>query len=125
MESNKEIKCCDCGCENKESTTFTLPVSQETCDYLQRLGVSIDARLLVIDKIFSNHANDVNAAVLDSKPFQKYHSELEELNAEYTQAKLKFTEELKPIVYEKMGGVVDFTWNITDFLSKEVIITVK
>lgn len=123
MESNKETKCCNCN--NTGATTFTLPVSQETCDYLQRLGVSIDARLLVIDKIFSNHANDVNASVLDSKPFQKYHSELEELNAEYTQAKLKFSEEIKPVVYEKMGGVVDFTWNIANFLSKEVIITVK
>ena len=125
MESNKEIKCCDCGCENKEATTFTLPVSQETCDYLQRLGIGIDARLLVIDRMFSNHANDTDASVLNSKPFEKYHSEFEELNAEYTMAKLKFSEELKPIVYEKMGGVVDFTWNITNFLSKEVIVTVK
>ena len=123
MESNNETKCCNCN--NAKVTTFTLPISQETCDYLQRLGIDIDARLLVIDRIMTNHVNDVDASVLNGEPFKKYHSELEELNAEYTQAKLKFSEEIKPVVYEKMGGVVDFTWNITNFLSKEVIITVK
>ena len=121
MESNKT---CNCNCGENKETTFTLPVSQETCDYLQRLGMGIDARLAVIDRIMTIHANDTNDSVLESKPFKKYHAEFEELNAEYTQAKLEFEKELKPIVFEKVGKEVDFNWLIKDFLSQEVEITI-
>ena len=121
MESNKT---CNCNCGENKETTFTLPVSQETCDYFQRLGMGIDARLAVIDRIMTIHANDTNDSVLESKPFKKYHAEFEELNAEYTQAKLEFEKELKPIVFEKVGKEVDFNWLIKDFLSQEVEITI-
>ena len=121
MESNKT---CNCNCGENKETTFTLPISQETCNYLQRLGMGIDARLEVINKIFTNHANDTDDSVLESKPFKKYHSEFEELNAEYTQAKIAFENEIKPIVYEKAGEGVNFRWNINDFLSQEVEITI-
>ena len=121
MESNKT---CNCNCGENKETTFTLPVSQETCDYLQRLGMGIDARLAVIDRIMTIHANDTNDSVLESKPFKKYHAEFEELNAEYTQDKLEFEKELKPIVFEKVGKEVDFNWLIKDFLSQEVEITI-
>ena len=118
LENNK------CGCCSNKGETFVLPVSQETCDYLQRLGMEIDARLAVIDKIMTNHTNDPDDSVLESKPFKKYHSEFEELNAEYSQAKLKFEEEIRPVVFEKAGKDVNFNWIIKDFLSQEVEITV-
>ena len=104
--------------------TFYIDISKETCDYLQRLGVDIEARLEVINKIFTSHKDDPDDSVLESKPFKKYHSEFEELNAEYIQAKLEFEKEIKPIVYEKAGNNVDFKWSINDFLSKEVVVTI-
>ena len=121
MESNKT---CNCNCGENKETTSTLPVSEETCNYLQRLGMGVDARLEVINKIFTNHANDADDSVLESKPFKKYHSEFEELNAEYTQAKVEFENEIKPIVYEKAGNGANFRWSINDFLAKEVVITI-
>ena len=124
IESLTNNKCGCNNCDNKKGNVFTLPVSQETCDYLQRLGMGIDARLAVIDRIMTIHANDTNDSVLESKPFKKYHAEFEELNAEYTQAKLEFEKELKPIVFEKVGKEVDFNWLIKDFLSQEVEITI-
>ena len=105
-------------------TTFKLQVPDETCNYLQRLSHSIDSRLEVINKIFTIHADDPDASVLESKPFQKYHTEFEELQAEYNQAKLEFQNQLEPIVYEKMGKHVNFRWTIKDFLLKEVDITI-
>ena len=108
-----------------ETKQFKLPITEEVCNKLQRLGMDIDARLEVINKIFTNHANDDNAMVLDSVPFKKYHKEFEELQAEYTFAKLAFEESIKPAVYEKTGKPgVPFRWKIENFSIHEVTIEI-
>lgn len=105
--------------------TFVLPVSEDLCNYLQKLSVGVEARLEVIDKIFSNHATDSDASVLESVPFKKYHSEFEEMKTEFEYAKKDLTERLKPLVCERVGkNDVKFKWNIADFLLHEVEITI-
>lgn len=104
---------------------FKLPISEEVCNYLQKLSVGVDARLEVINKIFSTHAYDTDSFVLESIPFKKYHSEFEEMKTEFEYAKKDLTERLKPLVYEKVGKTdVKFNWNIVDFVLHEVEITV-
>lgn len=105
--------------------TFYLEISQETSDYLQRLGMGVDARLEIINRLFTSHVKDPDDSVLTSVPFTKYHKEFEELNAEYQMAKETLGKELTPLVEEKVGQPgVTFDWLIEDFNSHKVKITV-
>lgn len=105
--------------------SFYLPVSQETCNYLQRLGVGVDARLEVINRLFTSHKDDPDDSVLTSVPFQTYQKQYEELNAEYAMAKDTVSNELRPIVEEKVGQTgISFNWTIEDFNSQQVKIDI-
>ena len=105
---------------------FYLPISQETANYLQRLTFEVDGRLEVINRLFTTHATDTDDSVLSSVPFKKYHTEFNELNAEYNLAKDELGKELRPIVEEKVGiKDVSFEWLIEDFNSNQVKITIK
>lgn len=105
--------------------TFYLPISQEMCNYLQRLSTAIDARLEVINRLFTSHKDDTDDSVLTSIPFRTYQKEYEDLNAEYSLAKDKLSEELLPIVKEKIGNEnVTFNWQIEDFNSAQVRIDI-
>lgn len=96
--------------------SFYVDVPEETCNYLQRLGVDVEGRLEIINRLFTNHANDADASVLTSVPFKKYHEEYNQLNAEYSIAKDEVGKTLRPIVEEKTGVVdVGFNWTIEDF----------
>lgn len=95
---------------------FYLDVSQETCNYLQRLGIEVDGRLEVINRLFTTHANDADDSVLTSKPFQTYQKQYDEINAEYNLAKEELGKELTKLVQEKLGKEeVNFNWTIEDF----------
>ena len=105
---------------------FTITIKNEMVDYLQRLGLDVDTRIMVIDRMFENHKDDADASVFDSVPWNKYYSELESAKNEYELAKIKFGNEvLKPLVAKKIGYETDnFNWKITDFASSEVHIEI-
>lgn len=104
---------------------FYIDVDQKQCDYLQRLGMEVDARLEVINRLFTSHANDPDDSVLTSIPFQTYQKQYEEKNAEYSIAKEELSKILQPIVNEKTGySKAAFNWAIEDFSSLKAKIEV-
>lgn len=105
--------------------TFYLPVSEETCNYLQRLGMEVDARKEIINHLFTSHANDVDGSVLTSKPFETYQKQYNEVFAEYNMAKEALGKELQPLVDKEEGGKeIPFNWLIEDFSGHKVKIEV-
>lgn len=105
--------------------TFYLEISEETCNYLQRLGMEVDGRLEVINRLFTNHASDTDASVLTSVPFKTYQKEYEEINAEYALAKNTLSNELQDRVDKKLNKKnVKFNWLIEDFNEHKVKIDV-
>lgn len=105
---------------------FTLNITNEMTNYLQRLGLEIDTRMSVISNMFEMHKDDTDTSVFDSVPWKKYYSELENVKNEYEIAKLKFGNEvLKPAIAEKIGYETNnFNWKIEDFSTNEVHIEV-
>ena len=107
------------------SKTFYLPVSQETCNYLQKLSIATDARLEVINRLFTSHKDDPDDSVLTSIPFQSYQKQYEELHAEFALAKEKMNSDLRPVVEEKVGQTgISFNWTIEDFNLQQVKIDI-
>lgn len=105
--------------------TFTIDLTQELVDYVQRVGYEVDTRVYLIDRMFDMHKNDTDTSLFDSVPFQKYHQELTEKKAEYDLAVKKLGERLKPIVCEKVGRPdVEFNFDIPDFNDLKAHITV-
>lgn len=106
--------------------SYYIEISQETVNYLQRLDYEISTRTQIIDRMMTNHKDDNDASVFESVPFQTYMKQLEEKNAEYTEAKNRLTKHLIPLVQEKEGKQdVIFDWNIEDFSELKAKITVK
>ena len=104
---------------------FTVPLSEEQINYLQRLGVEVDSKAFLIDYMFNNHMNDGNLQMFKSAPFQHYEKQYEEAFAAFNLAKAELENScLKPIVYEKYGDGTEFTWTIDDYASLECKITV-
>lgn len=105
--------------------TYKLPVSKETCDYLQRLSFEIETRKSVVTRLLENAKDQTNTDVLESPAFKKYHKMLEEANVSYEIAKGELSSQLEKVVYEKEGKEVPFDWNIFDFSKYEATITVR
>lgn len=110
---------------NTNTNTFYLPISQETCDYLQRLSIEREGKLEIINRLFSNHAKDTNDEVLTSIPFKSYEKEFRMVNAEFDLAKRELSNELTPVV-QKTSGIenVKFNWEIEDFSVPKVRIDI-
>lgn len=105
---------------------FKIEVDQEAMNYLQRLSFEVEGRLEVINRLFTNHANDTDASVLTSVPFKTYQKEFEEANASYNIAKDEFGKKIRPIVESTVGQTdIDFDWMIEDFTQPYVKITVR
>lgn len=105
--------------------TFYLAVSEETCNYLQRLGMEVDARGEIINRLFTSHANDADDSVLTSKPFETYQKQYNEVFAEYNMAKEAFGNELQLLVDKEEGREeTRFNWLIEDFNEHKVKIEV-
>ena len=105
---------------------FTLNITNEMTNLLQRLGLDIDTRMSVINNIFEMHKDDKDTSLFESAPWKKYYGELENVKNEYELTKIKFGNEvLKPAIAEKIGYETnDFNWKIEDFSSNEVSIEV-
>lgn len=105
---------------------YKLPIEQEKCDYLQRLGFEVDAKAMIIDRMITNHKDDPDASVFESAAWKKYSEEHKEANAAYELAKGELGKELQAIVDQKEGREgVQFDWTINDFTSGEVEITIR
>lgn len=105
--------------------TFYLPVSEETCNYLQRLGMEVDARAEIINRLFTSHAQDADDSVLTSKPFETYQKQYNEIFAEYNLAKESLGKELQPLVDKEEGRTeTPFNWKIENFSENKVKIEV-
>lgn len=108
--------------------TYTLPINQETADYLQRLGMEVDARMATINFMFEAHKGDRDTSMFESVPFKHYQHELEEKMFEYSAAKKEFEKGIRPLVAKEEGIPEEeavFDWNIEDFASLCVTITIR
>lgn len=105
---------------------FTVDITTEQANYLQRLGADVDSKVFLIDRMFSNHASDEDTALFDSVPFKHYMSEYEKSRMEWELAKSEFQ---KTYLDKKVAEItkekdVSYTWQIKDFLSLKCEITV-
>lgn len=105
--------------------TYKLPISKDTCNYLQRLAYEIETKKSIVTRLIENSSSDLNTGVLESPVFVSYHKMLEDAVAAYEIAKAEFQEQLKPVVYAKEGKECDFNWFIPNFNNAEVEISVK
>lgn len=106
--------------------TYKIEITQELANYLQRLGLEIDTRLSIIDRLLTNHKDDPDASVFESVPWKTYMKELEEKQAEYELAKTQMSNYLIPLIAEKEGrNDVMFDWKIEDFSILEATIIIK
>lgn len=102
-----------------DTKKFTVEVSQEQMNYLQRLGYEVDNKVFLIDRMFANHAMDTDNSMFDSIPFKHLNEEYEKARAAWEEAKLVFQHDyLDAIVKEATGkDEVNYTWQINDYLS--------
>lgn len=104
---------------------FTVKITEDQANYLQRLGTEMEAKAYLIDYMFANHANDKNTTMFESVPFKYYEKQYEEAVAAFNLAKQEFQHGyLDGIVYKEMGYKADYSWAIDDYLSLNCKITV-
>lgn len=105
---------------------FEIAITEEQADYLQRLGMDVDTRYDIVNRIIESHRDDPTPEVITSPVFEHYHKLAEEAKLAYETAKLEFGETfLRKRVEEKLGKEdVNFTWSINDFSSLKAVITV-
>lgn len=104
--------------------SISIPEEAEMFDTLQRYMLDRDARLAVIDRLFESHKMDPDTTLFDSVPYKSYMKEFEICNAKYTEAMNKFSEYITPIIDEKEGKDVIFTWAINNFSDRICEITI-
>lgn len=105
---------------------FQLELTQETVDYVQRIGYEVDGYTHIITSLFEQHKNDVDDSVLESIPFKSYQDKFFKAKAEYELAKQALEKEIKKLVTSSTG-IEDpkFSWNIPDFADLIVYITLE
>lgn len=105
---------------------FTVDLTTEQVNYLQRLGADVDSKVFLIDRMFSNHANDEDAALFDSVPFKHYMEEYEKARMEWEFAKSEFQKNYldKKVKEHMKKDDVAYNWQIKDYLSLKCEITV-
>jgi len=109
-----------------ENKKFTVDLSEEQVNYLQRLGTEVDSKVFLIDRMMANHAADTDTALFDSIPFKHLMDGYEEARAawEFAKAELQRTY-LDEKVKEATGkDDVQYNWQINDYLSHKCEITV-
>lgn len=103
---------------------YLLPIGEDTANYLQRLHYEVQSYNAIVDHIFTSHANDVDDSVISSVPFKTYIKQAAEAQMAYDIAKNELSKELEVVVKNKEGKEeVYFNWNISDFASCMVEIT--
>ena len=104
---------------------FIISISEEQSNYLHRLGMDLEAKIFIIDRLISDHKSDTNADVINSEVFKYYQHGYEEAFTQWSMAKKEFQNTvLKPIIQEKTGlDKPNFEWQIVDFEDNECIVT--
>lgn len=105
--------------------TYKLPITNEVCDYLQRLSFEVESRKQVVTRILENAKDNADDSVLESIPFKSYHKQLEEAIYSYETAKNTFSKDIEKEVFEKEGKEIAFSWTIEDFHEPEVTIMIE
>lgn len=106
---------------------INLPLNIETKNYLQRLGYEVDSKAFIIDRLFTNHKNDVDESLFNSIPFKKYMKEYEEVQAEYSLAKNDLTQHIKKIISQQENldiKTIQLDWNIPNFDDEIIEVTI-
>ena len=85
---------------------------------MQRLNYEVGARNQVVTTLLENHASDANDAVLFSKAFQTYQTQLSELTAEFELAKTRISNKYVPDEYREQNSAI---WEL-DFSTGEMVI---
>lgn len=101
---------------------FTVKMSQEQANYLQRLGQEVDGKAFIIDRMFATHAMDEDTMIFESVPFKHFMKQFEEANAEFDFAKQEFQDTYLKGEVEKLTGIKDpvFNWQIDNYNALEV-----
>jgi len=103
------------------TTEFTILLTQEQINLLQRAGNEVDTKYFIIDRLFSTHINDKDAELLNSKSF-KYYIDLYEQAYITWQLTVRYIETniILPIV-QQITGVQkpSFNWTVEDYVARE------
>lgn len=107
-------------------TKIIINFNEEQGNYLQRLGIEVDSKAFLIERMFQNHMRDTDTVLFDSVPFKAYEQKYEEAHAAFELAKANFENNyLKPRIIEQTGiENPSFTWAINDYLSGECEVTI-
>lgn len=106
-------------------TNLKIEISQETCNYLQRLAYEVSTRQGVVSRMLEDAKNEVDTSLFDSVPFKHYHKLLEEAVYSYDVAKNELQDQLKEEVAKRFGEDTTFSWSLDDFTVPEVSVTVE
>ena len=100
-------------------TKFNIEISQEQVNYLQRLGMEVDGMIFLIDRIFSNHANDTDLTLFNSVPFQHYMKKYEDAYAAWELAKQEFQSSFLDKKVKEITNLENckYNWTIDDYSS--------
>lgn len=106
---------------------FNVEVEENVINYLERLGMEVDAQVYLIDRMFANHAYDTDTELFESIPFKHFMRRYEESKYAWEMAKSEFQKTyLDPIVAEKIGKQgVAYNWIIPDFSAHVCEVTVS
>lgn len=101
--------------------TFTIPITEEQANHLQRLGVDVDSKIFVIDRLFAIHVADEDTQLFSSVPFKHYMEEYEKAYLLWDEAKKEFENAVvRPAVIEKFGSDKNLvSWSIDNFTALE------
>ena len=99
--------------------TVVIKISQEQANYLQRLGLEIDTKVFLIERMIDMHKDDTSFS--ESPAFQYYIQEYEKAYAEYELAKEEFQNDYVKVEINRLfgNGAKVLKWNIDDFRSLE------
>lgn len=107
--------------------TYTIKINQEQANYLQRLGIEVEGKSFLIDRMFANHAMDEDTMLFDSVPFKHFMSEFEKAKAEFDLAKTEFQNTFLDKEVAKITGKEDniYSWQIDDYSSLECKVVIS
>lgn len=95
---------------------FTVAIEKEQAVYLERLTYETGSMKSIIDHMFTSHAKDKDTSLFNSVIWKEYMNDYQKAFTEFDIAKDKLTQQLKPIVAEKIGRETDaIGWDMESF----------
>lgn len=103
------------------TTEFTILLTPEQINLLQRAGNEVDTKVFILDKLFSNHINDTDTELFNSKSF-KYYMDLYEQAYITWRLTVRLIEQnaILPVTQQVTGiQKPNFNWAIEDYVARE------